>query len=275
MMGRWMALFCAAASLIAAASAFQSEIAEWHARREAALKAEDGWLSLAGLFWLHEGANRFGKDAGNDIVLPDGPAHAGVFELHGGKVTAAMDGRATPVAADSAEAVKVGRLKLFVIQRGDRTGIRLKDPESEARRTFHGIESFPADESYRVTAKFVAEPQKIPILNVLGQTEPSDSPGYAVFRLHGAEYRLRPILESPGDRQLFFIFRDQTAGKETYGAGRFLYSDLPKDGQVVLDFNKAYNPPCAFTPYATCPLPPPENRLAVRIEAGEKKYGEH
>jgi uncharacterized protein (DUF1684 family) len=102
-----------------------------------------------------------------------------------------------------------------------------------------------------------------------------ESPGYAVFRLQGKEYRLRPVLETADAKELFYIFRDQTAGKETYGAGRFFYSEMPKDGQVVLDFNKAYNPPCAFTPYATCPLPPPENKLPVRIEAGEKKYGDH
>ena len=216
--------------------------------------------------------------ASNEIVLTDGPARAGVFELHHGQVTVSMNGSGLnqttrPVVPDSADVVKVGRLNLFVIQRGDRVGIRLKDPQNQARREFHGIESFPANEAWRVTAKFVPEARKIPILNVLGQTEPSDSPGYAVFRLGGREFRLSPILEEPGARQLFFIFRDQTSGKETYGAGRFLYTDMPKDGQVVVDFNKAYNPPCAFTPYATCPLPPPENRLAVRIEAGEKKYG--
>jgi len=124
-----------------------------------------------------------------------------------------------------------------------------------------------------VTARWVADTKKIPILNVLGQTEDMESPGYAAFQLHGQEYRLRPVFEEAGAQELFFIFRDQTSGKETYGAGRFLYSALPKDGTVELDFNKAYNPPCAFTAYATCPLPPAENRLAVRIEAGEKKYG--
>jgi uncharacterized protein (DUF1684 family) len=124
-----------------------------------------------------------------------------------------------------------------------------------------------------VAADWVAEPAKIPILNVIGLTEEMQSPGYAVFRLQGQEYRLRPVLETADAPELFFIFRDLTSGKETYGAGRFLYSELPKDGRVTLDFNKAYNPPCAFTPYATCPLPPAENRLAVRIEAGEKKYG--
>jgi hypothetical protein len=276
MLARWLPMICAAAAAVgacAAVSAFQSEIAAWHARREAALKAENGWLSLAGLFWMHEGANSFGADSANEIALPDGPARAGAFDLQHGQVTVAMDHTRRALAPDSEDVVKVGRLELLLIKRGDRIGIRVKDPESQARRQFHGIESFPASEAWRVKAKFVPEPRRIPILNVLGQTETSDSPGYAVFHLAGREFRLYPILEEPDAKQLFFIFRDQTSGKETYGAGRFLYTELPKDGQVILDFNKAYNPPCAFTPFATCPLPPPENRLAARIEAGEKTYG--
>jgi uncharacterized protein (DUF1684 family) len=257
---------------LAAVSAFQGEIAEWRRAREASLKADGGWLTVAGLFWLHDGANSFGKDASNAIALPDGPARAGTFELHDGKVTVAMDGQSRAVAHDSADVVKVGRLSLFVIKRGERYGIRLKDPESEYRRDFHGIESYPASEAYRVTARWVAAPRKIPILNILGQTEESENPGYAEFRLNGKQLRLYPILEEPDAKELFYIFRDGTTGKETYPAGRFLYSAMPKDGTVTLDFNKAYNPPCAFTPYATCPLPPKENYLAVRIEAGEKKY---
>ena len=188
-------------------------------------------------------------------------------------MTVTIDGRTREVKPDSDDIVNVGRVRLLLIKRGDRYGIRMKDPESEARREFKGIESFPADESYRVTAKWVAESRKIPILNVLGQTEQDDCPGYAVFKLRGHEFTLHPILEEPGAKELFYIFRDETSGKETYPAGRFFYSGMPKDGKVILDFNKAYNPPCAFTPYATCPLPPPENRLAVRIEAGEKRYG--
>ena len=171
--------------------------------------------------------------------------------------------------------VKVGRLNLYVIKRSDKYGIRVKDPESEARRNFHGLEYFPVNEEFHITAKWVAESRDLPILNMLGQTEPQPSPGYAVFRIRGQEYKLRPYIEEPGAKQLFYVFRDQTAGKETYGAGRFFYTDFPQDGKVVLDFNKAYNPPCAFTPYATCPLPPTENRLPLRIEAGEKKYGDH
>lgn len=256
-----------------AASNYPAEIAQWRSAREAGLKAEDGWLSLAGLAWLHEGANTFGSDKSVDVQLPDGPAHAGVFTLAHGKVTVSREGATHEIRPDSDDIVKVGRLRLLVIKRADKYGIRVKDPESEARREFKGIESFPANESYRVTARWVAELRQIPILNVLGQTEPSESPGYAVFQLHGKEYRLRPILEEPGAKELFYMFRDETSGKETYPAGRFLYSDMPKDGRVTLDFNKAYNPPCAFTPYATCPLPPKENHLAVRIEAGEKRYG--
>jgi len=272
MMTRIFMVFTLAAAMFAA-STYQAEIARWHSEREAKLKAEDGWLSLAGLFWLHEGANPFGKDPGGEIVLPDGPAHAGVFHLEHGKVTVTVDGKTREIAPDSDDVAKVGRARLLVIKRSEKIGIRVKDPESPARREFKGIESFPIDESYRVTAKWVAEPRKIPILNIIGQTEQSDCPGYAVFHLKGREFQLHPIIEEPGAKELFYIFKDETAAKETYPAGRFFYSDFPKDGQVVLDFNKAYNPPCAFTAFATCPLPPAENRLAVRVEAGEKRYG--
>jgi uncharacterized protein (DUF1684 family) len=266
------AIFLLMGAIMATAADYPSEIAAWRRAREAALKADGGWLSLAGLAWLHEGVNRFGRDPSNDIILPDGPPHAGSFLLQNGGVMATMDGTTRKIAPDSNDRVHVGRLNMQVILRGGKFGIRLRDPDSEARRHFHGIESYPAAASWRVTARFVSEPRKIPILNVLGQTEESDCPGYAVFLIHGREYRLYPIFEEPGAKELFYIFRDLTSGKETYGAGRFLYSALPENGRVVLDFNRAYNPPCAFTPYATCPLPPRENRLDVRIEAGEKNY---
>jgi hypothetical protein len=271
-----LVLLSGAAVLAMAAdqTAFQTEIARWRHDREARLKADGGWLTVAGLFWLHTGANAFGSDPAGDIALPDGPAHAGVFTFDGHRVSVAMNGTTREVTPDSpTDAVRVGRLSLFVIQRSDKFGIRLKDPESQFRREFHGLEYFPAGEAWRINAKWVAAPKKIPVLNILGQTESSECPGYAEFELGGKPLRLYPILEEPGAKELFYIFRDETAGKETYGAGRFLYSEMPRDGHVVLDFNKAYNPPCSFTPYATCPLPPPENRLAVRIEAGEKKYG--
>lgn len=262
----------AAGGLMGAAS-YQSEIAEWRHQRETGLRRDGGWLTVTGLFWLREGANRFGTGAGNEIALPNGPAQAGVFELRNGKVTAKMNGSSREIRPDTDELVQVGRLRLYVIQRGDRYGIRMKDPDSQFLRDFQGLEYFPAREDYRVTARFVAEPRKIPIANIVGQTELDESPGYVVFQLHGRQFRLYPVLEEPGAKELFFIFKDETAGKETYGAGRFLYTALPRDGSVLLDFNKAYNPPCAFTPYATCPLPPKQNRVAARIEAGEKKYG--
>jgi uncharacterized protein len=266
------ALMLACVPLLGAIN-YQTEIAQWRAEREAGLKRDGGWLTVTGLFWLHEGANRFGNDPANDIVLPSGPPHAGMFELRQGKVAVKTGGSTRELRPDSSDSLNAGRVRLFVIKRADRYGIRMKDSESQLLREFRGIDYFPAREDYRVTGQFVAEPRKIPITNILGQTEPEDSPGYVVFRLHGQQLRLYPVIDDPADKTLFFVFRDQTAGKETYGAGRFLDTDMPKDGKVVLDFNKAYNPPCAFTPYATCPLPPKENRLPVRIEAGEKNYG--
>lgn len=258
---------------LAGALTYQSEIAEWRQKREASLRRDGGWLTVAGLFWLHEGSNTVGSAAKNDVTLPAGPSQAGVFELRNGKVIAKVNGAAREIRPDTDDVVNIDRLHLYIIKRSDRIGIRLKDPQSQFLRDFRGIDYYPPREDYRVTAQFFADPKKIPITNILGQTEPEDSPGYVVFRLHDQEFRLRPVFDDPGSKDLFFIFKDQTAGKETYGAGRFLDTEPARDGKVVLDFNKAYNPPCAFTPYATCPLPPQENRLAVRIEAGEKKYG--
>ncbi|MGB7759779.1 MAG: DUF1684 domain-containing protein [Bryobacteraceae bacterium] len=269
-----MLLGLVAALAVAAGPALEDEIARWRRARASALQAEGGWLTVAGLFWLHEGANPFGSDPASEIALPDGPAQAGVFELRAGTVAVTMKGESArrEVQPDSSDVLKAGRLSLFLIKRGDRLGIRLKDPENPARKEFHGLDYFPVSEQYRVLARWVAAPRQIPVLNVLGQTEPSQCPGYAEFRIGAQELRLYPILEAPDAQELYYVFRDRTSGRETYAAGRFLYSDLPKDGRVTLDFNKAVNPPCAFTPYATCPLPPPENRLPVRIEAGEKKY---
>ncbi len=267
--------------------AYRAEIEAWRQRREAGLKADGGWLSVAGLFWLKEGANRFGSDPKGDIVLPAGsaPARAGVFDLAAGRTTvtfereveATLAGR--PVtraelrsdAAGAPDVITLGRLTMHVIQRGPRYGIRLKDRESPLRREFRGLRWFEVKEEYRVRARYVTypEPKLLHVSNVLGQSEPMPSPGFAVFERGGVEIRLEGVLEERDARQLFFIIRDQTSGKETYPAGRFLYADLPKDGGIVLDFNQAYNPPCAFTPYATCPLPPPQNWMPVRIEAGE------
>jgi uncharacterized protein (DUF1684 family) len=268
-------LLLAVAPMLMAAG-YESEISTWRAQRESSLKSDSGWLTVAGLFWLKEGGNSFGKAATNDIVLPDGPAQAGTFELHAGKVSVVLTGQAArPLQFDSetdANVVRIKDLTMFPIKRGDRYGIRLKDKNSSFRREFTGLHWYPVKESARVTARFVATPEKLTIPNILGQKEEETCPGYAVFQWQGRELRLYPTEE---DGRLFYVFRDLTTGHETYPAGRFLYSDMPLDGHVVLDFNRAYNPPCAFTPYATCPLPPPQNRLPVRIEAGELKYGSH
>jgi uncharacterized protein (DUF1684 family) len=166
---------------------------------------------------------------------------------------------------------------MFVIERGGKYAIRLKDKNSKMRREFTGLKWYPVKPEYRITATFnpYEPPKQIPVPNILGQTESLPSPGYVTFTLKGKTVRLEPVLESPDDKELFFIFRDGTSGDTTYPSGRFLYADMPVQGKVVLDFNKAYNPPCAFTPYATCPLPPPANRLKVNIEAGELNYGHH
>jgi hypothetical protein len=268
---------------------YRADIQKWRQQRETRLKAEDGWLSVAGLFWLKEGPNHFGSQPGNAIALPAGtaPPLAGTFELRQGKVTvrvdathASMTAAGKPVTTMEVrsdnpgppDVLKLGRLSLQVIERGGRYGIRLRDPEAETRRHFAGLRWFPVREDLRVEARFVPwpAPRTIPIPNVLGQVNDLPSPGYVEFTVDGRSLRLEPVIEEPGADELFYIFRDQTAGKETYPAGRFLYSPMPKDGAVVLDFNKAYSPPCAFTAYATCPLPPPQNRLPVRVEAGEK-----
>jgi uncharacterized protein (DUF1684 family) len=263
----------------------------WRAEREAKLKADDGWLTVSGLFWLHEGDNEFGSAPTNDIVLPPGsaPDRTGVFELRETKVTLRVaDGARVTVNGRPVGEVEVqsdqtkkpdliqsGDLSFLLLKRGERWGIRLKDKNSRARRDFTGLRWYPVKESYRVTAKFVAyeQPRDVPIVNILGDVENYKSPGLLQFSLNGAEYTLEPV-SSGGDR-LFIIFRDLTSNKTTYAASRFLYADKPVDGRVVLDFNQAINPPCAFTAYATCPLPPKRNRLNVAIEAGELIYPGH
>jgi uncharacterized protein len=272
------AAFLLCGALWATSASYKAQMHEWRRRREAELKADGGWLTVTGLFWLHEGANSFGSGSSNEIELPKDPAlnGSGVFLLHNGRVSMRMNGQVRelwPATASQPKTVTFGNLTMFVLQRGDRYGIRLKDRNSRFRREFTGLHYFPVNASYRVTARFVPQPQKVPIPSIIGETYNMPSPGYVEFELQGQRLRLTPVQETPDE--LFFIFRDRTTGKETYGGGRFLDTPLPRHGEVVLDFNEAYNPPCAFTPYATCPLPPMQNRLPIRIEAGELKYGAH
>jgi len=261
----------------------------WHEGRLKGLQSEDGWLTLVGLGWLKEGPNSAGSDGKANVVFPEGaPANVGIFTrtgssvtfqpapgvavsrggkpFTGGPVQTDQEGRAEP------DILQFGRFRFQLIARGDRIGVRIKDPEARARREFPGIPIYPASARWRLTARWepANPPTEIAVPNVLGEVERSPSPGTAVFTVDGKEYRLTPVLEE-GSPDLFFVFADETNRTETYGAGRFLYAEPAKDGTVILDFNRAYNPPCAFSAFATCPLPPRQNRLALRVDAGEKR----
>jgi uncharacterized protein (DUF1684 family) len=266
-------------------------VEEWKARRLASLTSETGWLTLAGLYWLKPGENTFGRAKSNALRLDNESLAnlAGAFVLNGNKVRfvarkgAGVTHEGTPVseidlAPDTTgkpTLLKSGALTFFVIDRDGRLGIRVRDSENVHRRNFRGLEYFPVDDSWVFNARF--EPytprRKVKIVNILGMEEDLDAPGALVFTKDGKEYRLDAVLEDPGDTELFVMFADATSGKETYGAGRFMYVPMPKDGAVRLNFNKSYNPPCAFNEFATCPLPPFQNRLtSLRIDAGEKNY---
>jgi uncharacterized protein (DUF1684 family) len=270
-------------------NAYLQEIERWHAQRIERLTAPNGWLSLAGLEWLKPGANRIGSARDNDIVLAKAPAHLGTITwADDGTLSIALDATdgvtidgatgTRAVLRDDSHAnpttVAFGSVNFIAVDRGGRKGLRVRDSEAETRTRFAGIERFRVDDTWRIVANWVPldPPYSLATGTVIGTIERYPAPGRAVFERDGKRFELYPVLEAPGDRQLFLIFTDATSGKETYGAARFLYADMPRDGKIVLDFNKAYNPPCAFTPYATCPLAPPENRLDMRITAGELKY---
>jgi uncharacterized protein len=290
-----------AASLVSAAigsaelTQERANVEQWKARRLASLTSETGWLTLAGLYWLKPGENTFGRAKSNTLVLDNKslPDRAGAFVVKDGKVRfvarkgASVTHEGMPVtdiemASDLARdttLLKSGSLTFYLIERVGKLGIRVRDSENPHRRNFTGLQYFPVDDNWVVDARF--EPysphRKVPIINILGMQEDMDAPGALVFTHAGKEYRLDALLEDPADKELFIMFADGTSGKETYGAGRFMYVPLPsKDGIVRLNFNKAYNPPCAFNTFATCPLPPPQNKLtSVRVEAGEKTYASH
>jgi uncharacterized protein (DUF1684 family) len=269
-------------------AAYTKEVETWRAQRVARLSTPDGWLSLIGLHFLKDGDNTVGSAKDNDVVLAKGPAHFGKVSVAAdGKITVALaadsDGKIDGKPAMAGElawrgggrpsVVSAGTVSFFVIERGGKKALRVKDSASERRTHFLGIDYFPIDPAWRIEAQWVEfdEPRRIPITNILGQTEPAIVHGKAVFERDGQKIELLPIDEGPGE-PLFFVISDATSGKETYGAARFLYADAPVDGKVTLDFNRVQNPPCAFTPFATCPLPPKENRLAFAVAAGEKNY---
>lgn len=269
--------------------AYETEIEAWKKGRLAELKSEKGWLNIAGLFWLNEGKQFFGGSQSDDIrfPMPSFPAQVGYFERKGKVVKQVLlknidlktDGlfkKETVVFnADTVTqpVLSFASFRWTFIQREDRIGIRFRNLEHPAVKGLTEIHCFPIDTSYRVQAKLIRPlvPSKIPIQNVLGQTTMQVSPGKLVFTLHKKSYSLDALLE---EDKLFIVFGDFTSGKITYPAGRFLYAKMPgEDGLTILDFNQSFNPPCAFTPYATCPLPPKENILPVSILAGEKKAG--
>ena len=272
----------------ATSPAYREEILQYRGQREAALKADDGWLTVAGLSWLEPGSNGAGSAEGSGVRLPaKAPARVGVFVLTQGEVTftavesAHVSSRGAPLGTQPVvaprgdeDALAVGDLRMFVIHRGDRFGIRLRDLKSAPRQQFTGLHYFPIRPEYRVRAKFTPydPPRTVPVPNVLGQSPEMESPGYVTFAMRGRSLRLEPVYEDEEKRDLFFIFKDTTSRDSTYHGGRFLHADLPENGFVTIDFNKAYNPPCAFTDFATCPLPRKENQLPVRIEAGELAY---
>ncbi|MEW5806696.1 MAG: DUF1684 domain-containing protein [Acidobacteriota bacterium] len=254
------------------------------------MTSKNGWLSLAGLFWLEEGENGFGADESNTILFPGdrAPDFIGSFFLDNGQVTIRIkpdikvlhgDTPVTEMILQDDEkgeptVLTCGSLSWHVIKRDNRYGIRLKDSENPKIKEFKGIERFPVSKRWRIKAKYLPydPPKNISIVNVLGKVSEEPSPGALKFKIYGKTYRLDSLGE-PDDEELFIVFGDRTNGFETYGGGRFLYVKKPdKKGMTYVDFNKAYNPPCAFTEFATCPMPPSQNKLPVKITAGEKSY---
>jgi len=276
--------------------AYRAAIEKWRAERLASLTSDYGWLSVVGLVWLHPGENRFGSDPANDVVLPGRatPPFAGTLELRANGTVVLHPGPDRELTVNGAPAgeqvlhsdyvgkpdlLGLGPIRFYVIERGGKVAVRVKDPHSARRTNFGGLHYFPVDPAYRVEATFEPYPQphEVAVATVQGPKQRMFVPGVVRFTLGGQALALEPFVSSPEDRSFFFVFRDATSGTETYGAGRFLDVAIPADGlrKLVVDFNLAYTPPCAFTPYATCPLPPAQNEIPIRIEAGEKFSGSH
>jgi uncharacterized protein (DUF1684 family) len=278
-------------------AAYRAEVEKWRNEREGSITSKSGWLSVAGLFFLKEGRNTFGRDATNQLVLPASAApRAGWFDLRQGRVFAQVNqgvtatfnkqlvGPGTEIELNDTDdlgkrdALILGPLTLFVHLSGEKLAIRMLNAESALLKSFTGLKWFPIDPAYRVVARFAPfeTPKPVEVPNILGDLERYTNPGVLTFSLHGQEYQLQPFQVGKQETSRFFVvFKDLTSGKETYGAARFVNASLPKDGTTIIDFNRAYNPPCAYNPFTTCPLPLPSNRLNVHIVAGERKYQTH
>ena len=289
---KFTGLFVVAFLSIMTADDYMHSVAEWRAQHEAELKADDGWLTVVGLEWLKEGENRVGSNPAFEVKLPkSAPDRVGTIVVTSGKAHFIPD-KAAHVTFNGAPATEtdlkpdttpqydklaVGRVKFFVIQRENRLGVRIKDNASAARTAFTGLRWYPVDPTWKVQAKYVPfdKPRKVAFDTIAGVKEEDESPGYVTFTRDGREYRMEPVVDG---NDLWFVMRDGTSGKSTYGASRFLYAPAPKTGlkqagTVEIDFNRAENPPCVFTDFATCPLPPPQNRLTLAVTAGEQMYG--
>ena len=277
-------------------SGWNDQLKSWRTEHAAALTAPDGWLSLVGLEWLKPGDNTFGTAAGDRIHLQGPPnVHFGIIRVEPGKLqlrapaggfpnVLRVDGHPATeqvIVVDGPKPTQLaaGTLTFFAIHRGDQEALRIKDTQAPTRVHFSGLHWYAPDPSYSVQAEWVplSEPQQVTVHTVIGTTSTGLVPGYAKFKLHGQEVELQPVVQNLDVNTLLFVIRDTTSGKSTYAAARFLHTGLPdhglrKRGKITLDFNRLENPPCAFTPYATCPLPPESNRLKVALESGEMKY---
>jgi len=278
-------------------ASWQRDLLDWRAKRAASLQAPEGWLSLIALGWLKEGDNVFGSAEDSRVQInAKVPAHLGVIHLEKGalRLLAPSDGfpkdflvdgqpaKEQVLLADDADKpskLSIGTVTIIVINRDGQFALRVKDLQAPTRTGFHGLRWYPPDPTYRIHARWIPynPPKVLNIPTVLGTTTHMPAPGAAEFTIDGRVVQLEPVLEDSKSTELFFIMRDATSKTATYGSGRFLYSDLPdhgvnQPGEVWLDFNRLINPPCAFTAYATCPLPPPQNRLGVLIPAGEQRY---
>ena len=270
---------------------YVDSVKSWQAEREENLQKDRSWLTVAGLYWLREGENWVGTATSNDFVLPEGsaPATVGVFKFYDRKatfhaedgVTITRDGKPiqpkqiVELEMGEKHAIAINDLKMWLHYSGERLAIRLRDLNASYRKEFAGLDWFPVYPKFRVEAKFTphTEEKKVEMLNILGDIEVFEAAGYVDFELQAQKVHMEPMKAREG--ALWLIFRDGTSGKGSYQAARFLRTEPPENGKVVIDFNRAYNPPCAYNPHTTCPMPTKENRLEIRIEAGEKNYKKH